>query len=283
MICIFQWFNLLRIKHYIKNLLVFIPLFFSKNSTIDGLILTSIGFIAYSLAASAIYIFNDIQDVENDRLHPKKCKRPLSSGIIKISTAFAVGIILAVTSVLISFFINYNCAVIILIYILLNVFYSLKLKNIPLLDVLILAIGYLIRIFYGAYIMDIPISGLLYLTVLTGAIFIGLGKRRGELKKINDMNLSRKVLKYYSYEFLDKNLYVQMALSIVFYSMWCLSFKDSHILLGSIPILIFIFLRYSLLLEGDSDGDPVEIIMSDYAILVFCFIFITLLIVGRYL
>lgn len=131
-------------------------------------------------------------------------------------------------------------------------------------DVLILALGYLIRIFYGAYITDIDISAFLYLTVLSGALFMGLGKRRGEMKKAEDIDSSRKVLKYYTYEFLDKNLYVQMTLSITFYSLWCLSFGDAPMLLFSVPVLIFVFLRYSLLLEGNSDGDPMDILESDY-------------------
>ena len=278
-----QWFKLLRIKHYIKNLLVFIPLFFSKNITINNLVLTSLGFVAYSLAASAIYIFNDIQDVEKDKLHPKKCKRPLASGTIKIKVAFVVGVVLTLISVSISFWFSHMCALIVLCYIVINIMYSIKLKHIPLMDIFILAIGYLIRIFYGAYITNITISALLYLTVLSGALFMGLGKRRGELQKTSDINQGRKVLKYYSYEFLDKNLYVQMALSIVFYALWCLSFEYAPLLLFSVPVLIFIFLRYSLLLEGSSDGDPMEIVTCDYPIWILCLIFVVLITVGIYL
>ncbi len=278
-----QWLKLLRLKHYIKNLLVFIPLFFSKNITIVNLELTCLGFIAYSFAASAIYIFNDIQDVEKDKLHPQKCKRPLASGTIKIKVAFTVGIILTLVSVSISLCLNNICALIVLCYIIINILYSVRLKHIPLMDIFILALGYLIRIFYGAYITNIRISGLLYLTVLSGALFMGLGKRRGELQKTSDINQSRKVLKYYSYEFLDKNLYVQMALSIVFYALWCLSFEYAPLLLFSVPVLIFIFLRYSLLLEGSSDGDPMEIVTSDYPIWGLCFVFALLVAVGIYL
>ena len=280
--CISEWLKLLRIKHYVKNILVFVPLFFFQNITWEYIGLTSLGFLSYSLAASGIYIFNDIQDIEKDRLHPKKRKRPLASGTIKVKSAFAVGVLLTVLSIGISVYLKAICALILGSYIAINILYSIKLKHVPLMDVLILALGYLIRIFYGAYITDIDISAFLYLTVLSGALFMGLGKRRGEMKKAEDIDSSRKVLKYYTYEFLDKNLYVQMTLSITFYSLWCLSFGDDPMLLFSVPVLIFVFLRYSLLLEGNSDGDPMDILESDYIMWGLILVLAVLVTVGIY-
>ena len=153
-------------------------------------------------------------------------------------------------------------------YLLLNIGYSFGLKNVPILDILILASGFLIRILYGGFLTNTPISNWLFLTVMSLSLYAGLGKRRNE--KIKNKNKSRNVLKYYTKEFLDKNMYTFLATSLVFYSLWCTNngthIEDSKMII-SIPFLYFIVLRYSLIIEGDSFGDPIDVLLKDKILL----------------
>ena len=125
--------------------------------------------------------------------------------------------------------------------------------------------GYLIRVLYGSSIIEIPVSNWLYLTVIAISCYLAFGKRRNELARQGP--LSRNVLKYYTYEFLDKNMYLSNALIIVFYSLWCTDSvvieKFSNNLVWTVPLVLLISMKYSLNIEGDSDGDPVEVITKD--------------------
>ena len=258
--------KLFRVKHYIKNLLVFVPLFFAGEIFNISLMKHAIvGFVCFCLISSAVYILNDIQDIEKDRLHPKKKNRPLASGRISIKK----GILFLVGCILIAFLISgfqmklYGTAAL-LLYFILNVAYSMELKNKPIIDIVILASGFVIRIIYGGLIVGIPISKWLYLVVVTGSLFMGLGKRRNELTQQGN---TREVLKYYSESFLDKNMYVCFTLVIVFYAMWTLDSANAK-MIWTVPALIIILMKYSMDIEGDSDGDPVDVLLND-RILVF--------------
>lgn len=261
----------MRIKHYFKNLLIFCPLFFSGQLFDNKLfIVTLLGFISFSFMCSAIYIINDIHDIEKDRLHEKKKYRPLAAGKIKIRNAIYLIILLLIISISIAVYISYirnniMTTIIILSYFIINLFYSFFGKNIPLVDVVLLSIGFFIRVLYGGYITGIPISSWLYLVVITGAFYLGFGKRRNELIKNNDK--TRAVLAFYSKEFLDKNMYCCMTLSIVFFSLWCLernTMGKSMNFLVLVPILLIICIRYSMDIETlESSGDPINVILKD--------------------
>ena len=130
---------------------------------------------------------------------------------------------------------------------------------------MILVSGYLIRILYGSVITDIPVSSWLYLTVMAFSFYMGLGKRRGEI--VNSEKNTREVLKYYNKDFLDKNMYMTLGLGIVFYSLWCVNSGTiaiySNKIVFTIPLVIVICMKYSLTVEGDSDGDPISVILKD--------------------
>lgn len=151
------------------------------------------------------------------------------------------------------------------LYLALNLGYSFGLKNVVLLDILILVSGYLIRILYGSVITDIPVSSWLYLTVMAFSFYMGLGKRRGEIG--NSEKNTRKVLRFYNKDFLDKNMYMTLGLGIVFYSLWCVNSGTiaiySNKIVFTIPLVIIICMKYSLTVEGDSDGDPISVILRD--------------------
>lgn len=264
--------KLLRVKHYIKNLLIFFPLVFSRNLlNRQAFFKTLIGLAAFSLSASIVYIINDINDVEKDRRHPTKCLRPIASGAVSMRNAKAVLVLLCILVVALQYAASKNdwrIWAVLTGYIASNLAYSLGAKNIALLDVFILVLGYILRIYYGAMLIGAPVSSWLYLTVLSMAAFLGFGKRRNELRMQGDV--SRKVLGLYTSEFLDKAMYLCLCLTIVFYALWCEDMArvmENQILLFSVPLVLMICMRYSMDVEGDSDGDPVEVVLADKPLL----------------
>ncbi len=275
--------RLIRCKHYLKNLLIFVPLFFGeKFFEVSRMYSARVGFLSFCMASSFVYIVNGISDLEKDRRHPIKCKRPIASGEISVRVAW----IIAVLCLLLSVAFNLQESVIqhywlVIVYIILNILYSRKFKNIPLVDVAILVSGFVIRIAYGGLLSDIPISNWLYLTIIAGAFYLGLGKRRNELQRHADDD-TREVLSHYNYAFLDKNMYMCMGLANAFYSLWAL--ENAHsMMIWTVPIVLLITMKYSLSVEGTTDADPVEVILKDKFILVWGGIYIVLLMLILYI
>lgn len=260
-----DYIRLMRPKHYIKNVLIFAPLFFSKTFYDLELIKeTFLGFIAFSLISSFIYILNDLMDIENDRMHPVKKSRPLASGKVSINNAKVLAFILFIMSFSIQFFVTNSRSTLLFlsIYIVMNLVYSIKLKQIPIIDVTIIMLGFILRILYGGALVSIPLSNWLILTVMTFSYYLALGKRRNEL--LRNGYHARSVLNHYNPAFLDKLMYVMLSLFIVFYSLWSVSIMESSKgLIWSIPFVIVIVMRYSLILESNSFGDPADVIFSD--------------------
>ncbi len=267
-----KYLKLIRIKHWLKNGLIFFPLVFG-GCLFDANLFAKvcIGFFAFSLSASAIYIINDILDIENDRRHATKRNRPLASGAISVRSARLTCGLILVGVVALNFLVaadNLLMWSVLALYIVINFTYSMGLKNVALLDIFILVLGYILRIYYGGLIAGIEVSSWLYLTVVSMAFFLGLGKRRNEMK--TQEVETRKVLKQYNTSFLEKNMYMCLGLTIAFYSLWCQSIVESRetpFILLTIPLVFTICMKYSLNVEGNSDGDPVEVVFSDKALL----------------
>jgi decaprenyl-phosphate phosphoribosyltransferase len=249
----------------VKNLLVFFPLIFAGQLLNANLLVkTTFGFFAFSFVASAVYIFNDVRDLESDRQHDTKKNRPLASGAVSSKKAIALAALLLFAALFIGFLFNNNIYawIFLFLYLLINVLYSLGLKNVPLLDISIIVAGFILRIVYGGAIASISISSWLYLTVIAMSFYLALGKRRNEIQKTG--RDSRTVLKHYTEDFLDKNMHVCMTLTIVFYSLWCTS--SNHIIgnsqgfIWTIPVVLLICMRYSMDIEGDNHGDPADVL-----------------------
>lgn len=261
-----KYLKLIRAKHWIKNCLIFLPLIFSREINQTNIILTILGFISFSLASSIIYIINDIRDKEKDKNHPTKKNRPIAAGTISIPSALTIaGLFLIITIAILIYLSTYNhfISIYIISYILLNIMYSFGLKNIPLLDVFILALGFLIRVLYGGALINVEVSTWLFLTVLSISFYLGLGKRRNELMAQETIgNNTRSVLKYYNKEFLDKNMYMCLSMTIIFYSLWCQDLNSKYIM-WTIPVVLLICMKYSLNIESNSSGDPVEVLLKD--------------------
>lgn len=267
-----DYIKLIRVKHYLKNFLILLPLIFSGyllNS--NYLVSALIGFVEFSLICSVVYIINDINDKEIDMKHDKKKNRPIASGRVSVREGvIIIGILLTILIIILLIYgIKNSALLILLLYLIINLGYSFGLKNIPLVDICILTFGFVARVLFGGAITGVVVSSWLNLTVLAMAFFIALGKRRNEMNKTG--KTTRKVLKYYTKEFLDKNMYMFLSIAIVFYSLWTVDDRVVNRinvnLLWTVPIVIIICMRYSMIVEDDNDGDPVEVVIHDKILL----------------
>lgn len=283
-----NYLKLMRVHHYLKNVLIFLPLVFSQNLfNFDLLSKTIFGFCSFSILSSIVYVINDIQDVEKDRKHSTKCKRPIASGAVSIKEAYILAVFIAVMGIVLNYLacgLNFKAWLFVIMYVGFNFAYSMGLKNRPIIDITILVSGFLFRVLYGSAITSIVVSNWLYLTVIAMSFYLGLGKRRNELD--NEGSKSRKVLKYYNHDFLDKNMYMCLGLTIVFYSLWCvdpttIARYPNNNLVWTVPLVMIICMKYSLNVEGESDGDPVSVLLKDKVLigLTLLYILIVLLII----
>ncbi len=288
-----KYIKLMRIHHYIKNILVFAALacsgqIFNK----EKLAACFLGFFSFCLISSVVYIINDICDKDNDRKHPTKCTRPIASGAVSVKSAWILCAVLFVGAWVCNFLIfNLLGTLLLLSYFLLNLAYSFGMKNITLVDIMILVAGYIIRILYGAVVTDIPISGWLYLTVIVTASYFALGKRRNEYRNLGN-GQTRKVLDSYPIGFLDKSMVVCLTLANAFYTLWSMdsktvAFYGNNYLIFTVPIVLLITMRYSLKIERESDGDPIEVLIHDKFLLLLCMVYmfcaLAILYIPRYL
>lgn len=270
----------MRPRHYIKNGLLLLPIVFSGRLLEAALLWrAAAGFLSFCFLSSFIYILNDIRDAAHDRLHPTKCNRPIASRAVSVRSAWILAAVVLILSCAFNIFAaggNISGWVFWLLYLIINIAYSMWLKHVAIVDVALLASGFLLRVLYGASITEIEISRWLYLTVISAAFYLGLGKRRNELSGSGEQ--SRKVLARYNLSFLDKNMYLCMALAIVFYSLWSvdaitIARVGSTNLIWTVPLVLLICLKYSLIVENSSDGDPVEVLFSDWVLCLLVVVF----------
>lgn len=205
-----------------------------------------------------------------------KENRPIASGAVTPfhAVVLMVFILIAAVVLLVVSDATAGSYALVILYLFINVAYSMGLKDVPLLDVTILASGFLLRVLFGAVLTGTEVSEWLYLTVLSGAFYFSLGKRRNELQKKKDGD-TRKVLKYYTRDFLDKNMYMCLALLNTFYALWCKDITNAGMeyAMWTVPIVILICMKYSLTVEGNSEGDPVEVLLHDRVLMALCVVY----------
>lgn len=278
-----------RPVHWIKNLAIFAALIFSGTLFAQGYIEKVIlAFVAFNFATSATYIFNDIIDVDRDRLHPRKSLRPIASGRLPVKMAILAAFISALISVILGQSLNPLFTVLTLAYLTIQVSYSLFLKNIPTLDIITIATGFVIRIYAGALIINAHLSVWFLLCVVSVSLFLASGKRRAELNLIEETSqLTRKSLSKYKRELL--NSYVTMFANAAWMSWALFTFFESptakqpvwlflaelsrattinKLLMITIPIVIFGIMRYeSLIFENKSEA-PEKLLLTDKSLMV---------------
>lgn len=284
-----NYLKLMRVHHYIKNLLVFAALacsgqFFES----EKLIPCTFAFAAFCLVSSAVYIINDIRDKESDKKHPTKKERPIAAGKISVKKAWILAALLIFAACICNYFaFSVSSSLLLALYLALNLAYSFGLKDVPFADITILVSGFLLRVLYGAIIVDIVVSNWLYLTVIAAAFYFSLGKRRNELHQLGDSE-TRKVLKAYPANFFNKSMTMCLTLANVFYALWSMDDKtvalyNNRSLIFTVPIVLLITMKYSMTVEGDSDGDPVEVLLHDKVLLVLCGVYLTAMIFILYM
>lgn len=267
-------YNLFRIKHWVKNLFIFLPLLFSINFFKPEYLIKSIFiFIAFCLAASAIYIINDVFDKTKDQLHPIKKKRPIAAKQISIQIAFFISFILLFFSIVISFYINTCSGLILFLYVIINILYSKGLKNCFLLDIIIIASGFVFRILIGAYAINVPISHWILLTTFFAALFIALSKRRFEFINIGNHDQHRPSLKLYNLDLINYFSIIAVALTIISYSLWSIDEQviqrfQTDKLIYTIPFIIYGLFKYlQLVLMQEKGSDPVDAVLADKSLI----------------
>jgi len=275
-----HYIKLLRISHWVKNLSLFLPLFFSGAFFEAPLVAIDIfiGFICFSLTASVIYIINDIKDVEEDRLHPEKKNRPFAANTVKVSTGIVIAVFLLIISMGTAYWLRPQFLLVLSAYFVLNLAYSLKLKHVPLLDISIIAVGFVLRIVGGGVIPDIYVSHWILIMTFLLALFLGLAKRRDDVKIFMESGKKmRKSVDGYNLEFINTAMSLMGGVTIVAYIMYTLD-EDTVKRLGENLYLTSLFvilgvLRYlQITFVQEKSGNPTKVLLKD--------LFIQFIIVG---
>ena len=250
------YLKLLRVEQWVKNLFVFIPLFFSgKIFETTQLFETIFSFIIFSFTASSIYIINDYSDIESDRAHPEKCRRPLASGAISVGRAkfVLVGLVISTIGLIISLsdVFGYNVlkfGAVISSYFVMNLAYTFRLKHIAIVDISIIAVGFVLRVLAGGYATGIVVSQWAIILTFVLALVLAVGKRRGELVNTQLSGNTRKALDGYNIQFADIVLSISVTLAIVSYTMFVISPETQKEFTNKVfytfIFVIFAFLRY---------------------------------------
>ncbi len=265
----------MRPKQWTKNAFLFAALVFDLklfNPTLLGK--TIVAFALFCLLSGTVYLINDLADIERDRLHPTKRNRPLPAGRLPLSWAMYAAIVLLAVSLPLSFYLDLTFGLIGLSYLLLQVAYSFRLKDVVILDVMTVAAGFVLRVAAGAVVAQAErFSPWLYVCTTLLALFIALGRRREELILLEDnANQHRKILEEYSPAFIDEMLTVVTAATIIAYSLYTFSAENlpqNKSMMLTIPFVIYGLLRYLYLIhQKNMGGSPEEIVLRDIPLLV---------------
>ena len=260
----------MRPRQWPKNIFLFAALVFDKQLLIiHSLVRTVAGVVLFCLISSAVYIFNDIADIEADREHPEKKNRPIPSGKLPIPIAWTACILLVITALTLGYWLAPDFAIVMAAYFLLNLAYSKWLKHIPILDVIVLAACFVLRVGAGVTIIAVErFSPWLYVVMTLLALYLGFGKRRAEIALLSeDAGAHRKVLDGYTIPLLDQYIMIVSGTTIVAYSLYTFSAPNvpaNHTMMLTIPFVVYAIFRYLYLVQvKHAGGEPEEILLSD--------------------
>lgn len=269
-------FRTMRPKQWSKNLVIFAGLIFAQYLfEPEAFIKTLAAFVLFCLLSSAIYIINDIKDVNRDRAHPLKSKRPIAAGELSLSAATIAAVVISGGSLLGAFWLDPGFGGITVLYFLLLSAYSFALKHLVILDVLTVAIGFVLRAIAGAVVLHVQFSSWLLLCTILLALFLGLSKRRHEIVLLGEnAQTHRKILDEYSPHLLDQMIGVVTASTLMAYALYTMApetkvkFGTSYMIF-TIPFVIYGIFRYLYLMhKKELGGDPTTILVTDMPILI---------------
>jgi 4-hydroxybenzoate polyprenyltransferase len=263
----------LRPRQWTKNGFVFVALIFDvKLFQIDALVKTIIGFVLLCFISGTVYLINDLVDVEKDRQHPTKKNRPIASGQVPVNAAIAAAIILPLVCIPLGFWLDFYFGIILTSYLILLIAYSFVLKNIVIVDILTVAAGFVLRVAAGVVLVEAErFSPWLYVFTVLLALFLVLGKRRGELIELKDnATNTRAILSEYNVPFLDEMMDVVTAGTLITYSFYTFSapnLPENHSMMLTIPFVIYGIFRYLYVVHVQGDGGaPDEVLLTDRAL-----------------
>ena len=263
--------KLIRPHQYIKNLFIFLPLFFIGQITNSELLTNAlIAFISFSISASAVYILNDYIDIEEDRQHPRKKDRPLASGLISKKEAFSLIAIFSIIGIALMATQSLKALIILLIYITLNIGYCFFFKHIAIVDITIIATGFVLRLFIGAFTSGISLSKWIVIMTFLLALFLALAKRRDDvLHFMNTGKKMRKSIDGYNLQFIDGVMMIMASVVIVSYILYATSLEvvqriqSEYLYITSLFVVLGILRYLQIIFIENNGGDPTKIIFKD--------------------
>lgn len=260
----------MRPRQWTKNIFVFAALVFDKQLFLTlPFLRTLAGFALFCLISSAVYIVNDLADLEADRQHPEKKNRPIASGRLPVGTAWGAAAVLILIALGLGWFLAPAFAAVMAAYLIINLLYSKWLKHVPIVDVLIIAAGFVLRVGAGVTLIHVErFSPWLYVVMTLLALFLGFGKRRAELSLLTgDAASHRKVLDGYTLPLLDQYILIVSGTTVVAYSLYTFSapnLPDNHAMMLTIPFVVYMIFRYLYLIQvKEAGGAPEDILLSD--------------------
>lgn len=269
-------FQALRPRQWVKNGVLLAGAIFTldRGHSLEDWLRVLGGLVVFCLLASAIYLFNDIHDVEQDRVHPKKRLRPIAAGLVPIRLAFVTAVILALLGLLGSLLLGWQFATVAALYVAITVAYSLWLKHEVILDVMVLASFYVLRAVAGAVVISVDISPWLLVVTTLGALFIGLAKRRNELLTLENAGSHRRILEQYTVPMLDQMINIVAASTLIAYMLYTFptfsrTAQQRPLLMLTIPYVVYGIFRFLYQIHrNDKGGDPTTDLLEDRHLIV---------------
>ena len=261
-----------RPRQWPKNLLVLAALLFSREFHSGSSLLAAVAAVAiFTLATAGLYMLNDAIDASRDRQHEVKRHRPIAAGLVPVGLAVGVGALFSVAALALATLLAWPFGAALAVYLALQIGYSLVLKHLVILDLLAIAVGFVIRAVAGALVIEVPISPWLYICTFLLALFLAVGKRWAELGAEARSSAARPVLDRYTPEFLRTLIVITASATPLSYALYTFSapnLPENHLMMITIPIVLYGILRYVYLLQANGSGEePERVLLGDPGIL----------------
>ncbi len=266
----------MRLQQWIKNFFLFAALVFSGNlfNVID-LYRVCAGFLLFSFVSSGIYLINDIADLESDKLHPTKSKRPLPSGTLSVGSARIASLLLLIVGMAGGYILHPLFSLVLGAYLVVNILYSFRLKHVVILDVMTISAGFVLRVIAGAVLINVPTSEWLIICTILLSLFLGFSKRRHELTILEaQANVHRSVLEHYSPYFLDQMIGIVTASTVMSYTLYTISEETvkkfgTNGLIYTMPFVLYGIFRYLYLVHKRVEGgNPTKVALTDLPLVI---------------
>ena len=272
----------MRPKQWVKNLIIFGPLVFSKSLFVpEKLAIVTAGFALFCLTAGSVYLLNDLFDLEKDKNHPNKRLRPLPSGKLKPLYAVIAAVVFAVASLAAAFCFDTGFGIFVALYFVINLAYSSWLKNVVIVDVMSIAMGFVMRVLAGAAVINVVATPWLLMCTVLLALFLGFAKRRREIVLLSgNAEEHRRVLEHYSPYFLDQMILIVSAATVMSYALYTIAPETvdkfgTNKLIYTIPFVLYGVFRYLYLVHlKDEGGNPTRVLLTDWPLFVNIFLWL---------